>query len=165
MKKSKIQNPNPKQISKFKIQVEPVVDGWDYVSTNARSGAVEMKDEVPNKTRGDAGHPFDLQERTAIFGEDIVRFSRRIPRDPTNERLISQLVGAGTSVGANFCEASDSMSKKDFRHSAKRCIKEAKETRHFLRMIVASEPSLASEARVLYREATELILILGTMCK
>ena len=110
-------------------------------------------------------HPFNLEERTAVFGERIVRFAKTIPRNPITERLISQIVGAGTSVGANFCEASDSMSKKDFRHSAKRCIQEAKETRHFLRMIVAAEQSLAEEARVLYCEATELILILGSMCK
>ncbi len=112
-----------------------------------------------------AAQPFDMQERTAVFGERVVRFAKTIPRNPVTERLISQVVGAGTSVGANFCEASDSVSKKDFRHSAKRCIKEAKETRHFLRVLVAAEQALAGEARVLYREATEIILILGSMCK
>lgn len=78
---------------------------------------------------------------------------------------MDQVVGAGTSVGANFCEASDSMSKKDFRHSAKRCIKEGKETRFLLRMIAAAEPKLSDEARAVYREATELIRILGSMCR
>ena len=82
---------------------------------------------------------------------------------PTNDRLINQIVGAGTSVGANFCEANDCVSKKDFRNTVKRCIKESKETRFFLRMIVASEPTLAAEARKLYREATELTRILATM--
>lgn len=59
-------------------------------------------------------HPFDLEERTAKFGEAIVRFSGKIPRDPTNNRLIDQLVGCGTSVGANDCEANEGVSKKDF---------------------------------------------------
>jgi four helix bundle protein len=166
MRNSKSQNPKSKQIPNSKLQSEPLADGWHHVGVNASGSALELKDELPDKARkASTDRPYDLQERTAVFGEDIVRFSKKIPRNPTNERLISQVVGAGTSVGANFCEASDSMSKKDFRHSAKRCIKEATETRHFLRMIVASEPALADEARVLYREATELILILGAMCK
>jgi len=62
---------------------------------------------------GVAKHPFDLEERTATFGEAIVRFSKKIPRDPTNNRLIDQLVGCGTSIGANYCEANEGVSKKD----------------------------------------------------
>lgn len=107
--------------------------------------------------------PFALEERTALFGEAIVKFARRVPSHPANDRLISQIVGAGTSVGANYCEANESVSKKDFRFCVSRCLKEAKETRHFLRMIVASEPSFASEARPLWREATELLRILSAM--
>jgi four helix bundle protein len=160
MRKSKIQIPKPKQIPSFKIQAEPLSEGWHSVRGESGSSAIELNDKPAAEDR-----PFDLQERTALFGERIVRFAKQISRNPVTDRLISQLVGAGTSVGANFCAASDSMSKKDFRHSAKRCIKEAKETRHFLRMIVAAEPALALEARALYREATELILILGSMCK
>ena len=162
MKNSKIQIPNPKQIPKSKIQAEPLGEGWHYIGTEAGGGALELNGAPLAKL---AAQPFDLQERTAIFGERIVRFAKQIPRNPVTGQLINQIVGAGTSVGANFCEASDSMSKKDFRHSARCCIKEAKETRHFLRMIVAAEPALADEARALYREATELILILGSMCK
>jgi four helix bundle protein len=122
-----------------------------------------LKDEPPSESG--VRHPFDFEERTAVFGENIVRFAKQLPRGPGNDRLINQIVGAGTSVGANFCEANDCVSKKDFRYSAKRCIKEAKETRFFLRMIVVAEPSLADQARVLYREATELIRILATMCR
>jgi four helix bundle protein len=85
-------------------------------------------------------HPFDLLERTAIFGENIIRFSKKIPRDPGNNRLIDQLVGSATSVGANYCEANEGVSKKDFRHPISRSVKEAKETKFFLRMVVASEP-------------------------
>jgi len=108
-------------------------------------------------------HPFDLEERTSAFGEAIVRFSKKIPRDPTNNRLIDQLVGAGTSIGANYCEASERLSMKDFRCAISRCVKEAKETKHFLRMIAASETSLVQEARELYREGNELHLILANI--
>jgi four helix bundle protein len=108
-------------------------------------------------------HPFDLEERTARFGEAIVRFSKKIPRDPTNSRLIDQLVGCGTSVGGNYCEADECVSKKDFRNTVGRCVKEAKETKHFLRTIATSEPALASEARQLFREAKELHLIFASI--
>ena len=120
-----------------------------------------LKEEPGNVSEG--RHPFDLEERTAVFGENVVRFSKKIPRGPGNDRLIDQVVGSGTSVGANYREANEGVSKKDFRHPISRCIKEAKETKFFLRMIVASEPQLAEEARVLYREANELFLIFCSM--
>jgi four helix bundle protein len=107
--------------------------------------------------------PFELEERTAQFGEAIVKFAKRIPRQPANDRLISQLVGCGTSIGANYCEADERVSKKDFRNTIGRCVKEAKETKYFLRMIAASEPSLASDARKLFREAKELHLIFASI--
>ena len=124
-------------------------------------GTFVLKDE-PSQADG-GRHPFDLEERTAEFGEAIVRFSKKIPRDPTNNRLIDQLVGCGTSVGANYCEANEGVSKKDFRHTIGRCKKDAKEAKFFLRMAVASEPQRAEEARKLYREANELLLIFASI--
>src|SRR5437868_15491122 len=91
------------------------------------------------------------------------RFSKKIPRSPTNNRLIDQLVGCGTSIGANYCEAAERVSKKDFRNTVGRCVKEAKEAKYFLRMIAASEPQLADEARELFREAKELHLIFASI--
>jgi len=112
---------------------------------------------------GSQRHPFDLEERTALFGEAIIRFLKQVPRGPNNDRLIDQLTGCGTSVGANYCEANEGLSKKDFRNIIGRCRKEAKESKFFLRMIAASEPVLAGEARLLYREAKELHLIFCSM--
>ena len=106
---------------------------------------------------------FDLDERTALFGEAIIRFAKKIPFNPVNNRLIDQLVGAGTSVGANYCEANDGLSKKDFRHRIGICRKEARETKFFLRMIASAEPGLKSEARVLWQEARELNLIFSAI--
>jgi four helix bundle protein len=121
-----------------------------------------LLNEMPSGN-GERKHPFDLEERTAIFGEAIVRFSKKIPRDPTNNRLIDQLVGCGTSIGANYCEADERVSKKDFRNIIGRCVKEAKETKHFLRMIAASEPKVTGEPRELFREARELHLIFASI--
>jgi four helix bundle protein len=124
--------------------------------------AISLVNESP--APNDLGkHPFDFEERTAVFGEAVVRFSRKIPRGPTNNRLIDQLVGCGTSIGANYCEADERVSKKDFRNTIGRCVKEAKETKHFLRMVVASEPNLTAEARELFREAKELHLIFASI--
>jgi len=109
------------------------------------------------------GSAADLMERTAKFGEVIIRFAKKIPHTPENTRLISQLVGAGTSIGANYCEADDSVSGKDFKKSIGTCRKESKETMFFLRMVAASEVSLKDETRKLWREATELNLIFGSI--
>lgn len=108
-------------------------------------------------------HAFDLEERTAVFGESIIRFVKKIPRGPDTNRLIDQLIGCGTSIGANYCEANEGLSRKDFHCIIGRCRKESKETKFFLRMVAASEPSLASEARQLFREAKELHLIFCAM--
>ena len=102
---------------------------------------------------------YDLEERTARFGEAIIRFAKRIPQSPVNNRLIDQLVGAGTSIGANYCEADDAVSKRDFRNKIGTCRKEAKETKFFLRMIATAEENLRAEARELWQEAKELHLI------
>ena len=121
-----------------------------------------MLNEAPAKN-GSSRHAFDLEERTARFGEAIIRFCKKIPRAPENDRLIDQLVGCSTSVGANYCEANEGVSKKDFKCTIGRCVKEAKETKFFLRMVAASEPKLADEARELYREAKELHLIFASI--
>ena len=163
MKNTKHQKPNTNKRSNTNAQAEPLVDGWHYLPITSFVADELVLHDGPSQGESTRRHAFDLEERTALFGERIVRFSKKIPLGPTNNRLIDQLVGSGTSVGANFCEANDCVSKKDFRHTVKRCIKEAKESRFFLRMIVASEPKLADEARTLYREAVELTRILVTM--
>jgi four helix bundle protein len=160
MKNTKHQTPKTNKLPSTNAQSVPLAEAWHGVDAALAAEVWMLKDGPLNEAK--PRHAFDLEERTSNFGEQIVRFSKKIPRSSTNDRLINQIVGAGTSVGANFCEA-NCVSKKDFRNTVKRCIKESKETRFFLRMIVASEPTLAAEARKLYREATELTRILATM--
>jgi four helix bundle protein len=155
MKSLKRQSPNSRGAPIPETQPRTV-----YANANAEGDGWILRDEpAPNRKK----HPFDLEERTAQFGEAIIRFAKTIPHKPENNRLISQIVGAGTSVGANYCEASERVSKKDFRNTIGRCKKEAKETMFFLRMIATAEPDLASEARILYREAKELMLIFASI--
>ncbi|MDI6778091.1 MAG: four helix bundle protein [Patescibacteria group bacterium] len=105
---------------------------------------------------------FDLEERTAKFGENIIRFTKKIKETAITKPLIIQLVKSGTSIGANYCEADDAESKKDFKHKIGICKKEAKETKHWLRMIAIDVPELKIEARVLWQEAKELNLIFNS---
>ena len=102
---------------------------------------------------------YDLEERTAKLGEQIILFAKKIPWNPVNNRLIDQLFGAGTSVGANDCEADDGVSKPDFKHRIGTCRKEARETKFFLCMVAVAKPNLKSEAREIWREAHALHLI------
>jgi len=104
-------------------------------------------------------HEYDLEERTAKFGEAAIDFLKKVPRGPLTNRLIDQLVGAATSVGANYCEADDAVSKKDFRNKIGICKKEARESKHFIRMIVRAVPELRELAKPLWQEAKELHLI------
>jgi len=103
--------------------------------------------------------PYDLEERTARFGEAVIDFAKEIQQNAVTNRLISQLIGAATSVGANYVEADDAVSKKEFLKNIGTCRKEARETKHFLRMIVRVVPELKPKARTLWLEARELHLI------
>ncbi|NBV22952.1 MAG: four helix bundle protein [Proteobacteria bacterium] len=167
MKSSKIQVPNPKEAPSSKLQVVGAValekNGASASDWGSNGKGADHSGFSHSRAAESEKYPFDFEERPARFGENIVRFSKRIPRNPTNDRLIDQLVGAATSVGANYCEANESASAKDFRYIITRCLKEAKETWHFLRMVAASGPGMAPEAREFWREATELIRILSTM--
>lgn len=106
---------------------------------------------------------YDLEERTAKFGEEIIRFAQKIPKNSITIPLISQLVRAGTSTGANYCEADDAESGPDFKHKIGICKKEARETKHWLRMIATAVPEFKDEARALWQEAKELHLIFNSI--
>jgi len=73
---------------------------------------------------------FDLEERTAIFAENVIVFCRTIKMDAVSQRIISQVVGAAGSIGANYCEATEAESKRDFIHQVTIAKKEIKETKH-----------------------------------
>jgi four helix bundle protein len=158
--KLKAQSSRKASRANSQVLIEGWEDAWWREIEQEELGALVLREEEPSSQNQ---HPWNLEERVTLFGEQIVRFSKKFPRDPTNNRLIDQLVGAGTSVGANYCEANEAVSKRDFRFSISRCVKEAKETKFFLRMAVASEPPMAEQARPLYREAHELLLIFGSM--
>lgn len=102
---------------------------------------------------------FDLEERTVKFAESIIDLCKQLNITPLNRRIIDQLIGSSGSIGANYCEACEAESKKDFRHKMSIAKKEIKETKHWLRLLVKVHCEHAKECRVLWKEAQELLLI------
>jgi len=120
---------------------------------------------MTNERMTKARRVYDLEERTARFGEAVIAFAKRLPQTPVVCPLTSQIVRSSTSIGANYCEADDAESKKDFRHKIGLCKKETRETKHWLRMIAAAVPDVKEEARVLWKEAKELHLIFAAIIR
>ncbi len=106
---------------------------------------------------------YDLAERTARFGEEIIRFSKTIKRNAVTYPLIRQLVRSATSIGANYVEADEAGSKKEFRYRISVCKRETRETQYWLRMVVAAAPEKSGHARQHWKEAQELVLIFGSI--
>ncbi|HMF15425.1 MAG TPA: four helix bundle protein [Gemmataceae bacterium] len=106
---------------------------------------------------------FDLEERTARFGEAVIAPCKTIPKNVVTIPLIDQLVRSSTSIGANYCEADEAISKKDFRFKIGLCKKESRETKHWLRMLAKGEEGSRAEARSLWMEAKQLTLIFAAI--
>lgn len=108
---------------------------------------------------------YDLEERTAKFAENVIDFVKTIKETAVNNRIISQLIGATGSVGANYCEATEAESRKDFSHKIGICKKEVKESKHWLRLLARSNPEHKQEIRKLWQEAQELLLIFSKISR
>lgn len=116
--------------------------------------------DLGESTGKKVGRPkFDLHERTALFGEAVIAFAKSLPTTAVTRDMITQLVNCATSVGANYHEANEGVSKKDFRNKIGICRKEASEAKFWLRMMVAAVPETRESARQLWQEAKELHLI------
>lgn len=102
---------------------------------------------------------FDLEERTKEYLGKIIDLCKKIPVTPITRRQIEQLVASAGSIGANWCEASESESKKDFAHKVKISRKEAKECQLWLFGIKRSVGNLEKECDILIAEAKEFVYI------
>ncbi|GBD92806.1 hypothetical protein BMS3Abin05_00381 [bacterium BMS3Abin05] len=119
-----------------------------------------MSKEAQNSN---ANRKYDLEERTALFGEMIIEYAKSIPKNVINNPLISQIVRSGTSIGANDMEADAAESKKDFKYKISLCKKESKGTKHWLRMLAKANPEKLESGRILWKEAQELTLIFSSI--
>ena len=104
---------------------------------------------------------YDLEDRTRNFAKNIVSLMMKLPQNSINKRMIEQLIGSGGSVGANYCEANEAESKKDFIHKIGICKKEIKEIRYWLNLLLHVNLNHSSEFKPLISESQELLLILS----
>lgn len=129
--------------------------------SNVKAQSSNVEENV--KAQSSNGKIYDLEERTARFGEDIIEFAKSLERNDINRLLVNQIVRSATSIGANYMEADGAESRKDFHHKIALCKKEAKETKHWLRMIEKAIPQKGIDCRRLWVEAQELALIFSSI--
>jgi four helix bundle protein len=108
---------------------------------------------------------YDLEERCAKFGEETIKFCKLIKTSDIVKPLINQFVRAATSIGANYMEANQASSRKDFVNKIRICQKESNEAKHWTRMISIADESQKEKCRELWKEAHELTLIFAKISK
>jgi four helix bundle protein len=103
---------------------------------------------------------YDLEERTATFAERIRDFCLKLPKNIANTEYIPQLLRAGSSPGANYIEANETIGDKDLKMKIKTCRRESKESRYCLRLEVTDKTvEMENERKSLVQEAKEFVLI------
>lgn len=102
---------------------------------------------------------YDLEERTSVFAEKVIRACRNCPKNSITIPILDQLIRAGTSIGANYMEANGASSRKDFKNKIFTCKKESKETKYWLRLLAQAEELMKNDCRELWQEAQEFTLI------
>ena len=110
-------------------------------------------DQVPSKK-------YDLVERTTVFGRNIIQLCKSSKVNIVSDPLIRQLVRSGTSIGANYMEATCASSKKDFRNKVFIAKKESQESKYWLVMLSTALPEIKPAIDPLWQECHELNLIL-----
>ena len=106
---------------------------------------------------------YDLEERTLRFAKEVIEFVNTLPKTLANTEIMKQIVRSSGSVGANYIEANEALSKKDFAMRVKICRKEAKESRYWLRLMEVRAEDAEKRRQSLISEATELMKIFGSI--
>ena len=106
---------------------------------------------------------FDLEDRTAKFTANVIVFINVCPKTMVNIELTKQLIRSAGSVGANYIEANEALSRKDFGMRIKICRKEAKESRYWLKLIEVSGDEIEKRRQDLVNESTELLKIFSSI--
>lgn len=117
------------------------------------------------ETRTKGIKQFNLEERTLAFARDVRKFTRLLPKSSANFEDTKQLIRSSGSIGANYIEANESLSKKDFVMRIRIARKEAKESRYWLELIDVGDGNTETERQRLFQEATELMMILSSIMR
>jgi four helix bundle protein len=113
-----------------------------------------------------AGPIYDLEERTFEFARSVRIFVKRLPRTISNFEDIKQVVRSSDSVGANYIEANEALSRKDFLMRGKISRKESKESRYWLRLLDTGADAVVEQQRQkLIQESIELMKIFGAIIR
>lgn len=120
---------------------------------------------INETTNSNKQRKYDLEDRTLKFSKEAVIFAKNVEASLINNPLISQFIRSATSIGANYHEANESISKKDFCNKISISKKEAKETMYWLKVIRHASPEVSKEAYRLLKEAQELVLIFSAIIK
>lgn len=113
--------------------------------------------EIQNSTQ------YDLEDRTLKFAKNAIVFCKTLSKTAIDAEIAKQLVRSATSVGANYIEANEALSKKDFLMRIKICRKEAKESSYWLRLVELPNPDLNKHQNELLKESIELMKIFGSI--
>jgi four helix bundle protein len=108
---------------------------------------------------------YDLENRTVIFAESLLSFLKTLKENSYNKNIVSQVIKSGCSIGANYCEAIQAESRKDFTHKSAISRKESKETCYWLRLLAKIHPEKRAEILVLWKESHELLLIFSKIVR
>ena len=109
---------------------------------------------------------YDLEERTTLFAERVRNFCLKLPKNVANTEYIPQLIRAGSSPGANYIEANESIGDKDFKMKIKTCRRESKESAYWLRLVITDgSAEQENERTYLRQEAKEFVLIFTAILK
>ena len=106
---------------------------------------------------------YDLEDRTLEFSKKLIRLVKSLPKNDINLILGRQVTRSGTSIGANYREANETETKKDFLFRLRTSRKEAKETVYWLNLIIEANPQLKEEIQPVLQESTELLKILAAI--
>ncbi len=126
-------------------------------------GASSIKFQVPNKYKMANTKRYDLEERTLEFGKKIIRLCQQLPKNTINYKLTDQLVRSATSVGANYREANETETKKDFCFRIRICRKESKETFYWLDLLEEANKDFANDIAPLKQETGEFVKIFAAI--
>lgn len=107
--------------------------------------------------------PYNLEDRTLLFSKDLIRVLKSLSTTPIIRRLVDQLIRSGTSIGANYREANDQLSKKDALFRLRIARKEGKETSYWIELLMEACPERADDFRPLLVESKELRNILTSI--
>ncbi|MAF14125.1 MAG: four helix bundle protein [Parcubacteria group bacterium] len=126
-----------------------------------KSQAQNYKSQI--NSNGQNQKRYDLEDRTLKYGKRIIKMCKALPKNSINFRLIDQVIRSGTSMGANYREANETETKKDFQYRMRICRKEGKETIYWLHLIVETNSELVEKTQPLLQETNELVKIFASI--